>query len=119
MRSQREGWPGRSDRERTLGHHRFVAVESMDFETRSMLVPAEHIEKVRQIMGRGLTPCVRIDRPQYGLSRSGHDYEADRDEMERYAKDGYLAKQEFLARTDQRQAEVARTNRRRGMGMKD
>ena len=40
-------------------------------------------------------------------------------EMEKFAKDGYLAKQEFLARTDQRQAEVARSNRRRGMGLKD
>lgn len=40
-------------------------------------------------------------------------------QMERFAKDGFLAKQEFLARTDQRQAEVARGNRRRGMGLKD
>lgn len=42
-----------------------------------------------------------------------------RDEVERFAKDGYLAKQAFLQRADQRQAEVARSNRRKGMGLKD
>ena len=42
-----------------------------------------------------------------------------RGEMEKFAKDGYLAKQAFLQRTDVRQAEIARTNRRRGMGLKD
>ena len=45
--------------------------------------------------------------------------EQTRDEMAKFAKDGYLAKQAFLARTDERQAEVARGNRRRGMGLKD
>jgi len=43
----------------------------------------------------------------------------DRSEMEKFAKDGYLEKQAFLQRTDARQAEVARSNRRRGMGLKD
>ena len=39
--------------------------------------------------------------------------------MERFAKDGYLAKVAFLQRTDERQAQVARSNRRKGMGLKD
>ena len=34
-------------------------------------------------------------------------------------QDGYLEKVAFLQRTDQRQAEVARSNRRKGMGLKD
>ena len=39
--------------------------------------------------------------------------------MSKFAKDGYLEKQAFLLRTDQKQAEVARSNRRKGMGLKD
>ena len=38
--------------------------------------------------------------------------------MSKFAKDGYLEKQAFLARTDDRQAQVARSNRRKGMGLK-
>jgi len=40
-------------------------------------------------------------------------------EMRKASQDGYLEKQAFLARTDTRQAEVARSNRRRGMGLRD
>ena len=39
--------------------------------------------------------------------------------MSKFAKDGYLEKMAFLARTDDRQAQVARSNRRKGMGLKD
>ena len=39
--------------------------------------------------------------------------------MSKFAKDGYLEKHAFLARTDDRQAQVARSNRRKGMGLKD
>ena len=51
----------------------------------------------------------------WGNAKSKMD-EQSRDDMERFAKDGYLAKQAFLARTDQRQAEVARSNRKEGHG---
>ena len=57
-------------------------------------------------------------RHDWGQAKSKMD-EQTRDEMAKFAKDGYLAKQAFLARTDERQAEVARGNRRRGMGLKD
>lgn len=61
------------------------------------------------------------------IEKSRHDWgnykekldESTRTEMERFAKDGYLEKQAFLNRTDARQADVARSNRRRGMGMRD
>ena len=60
------------------------------------------------------------------MEKSRHDWGAFKEkqdeatvaEMERFAKDGYLEKQAFLLRTDARQAEVARSNRRRGMGIK-
>ena len=54
----------------------------------------------------------------WGNAKSKMD-DQTRDDMERFAKDGYIAKQAFLARTDERQAEVARSNRRKGMGLKD
>jgi len=61
------------------------------------------------------------------MEKSRHDWsgykdkqdEHTRDEMDKFAKDGYLEKMAFLARTDDRQAQVARSNRRRGMGLKD
>ena len=71
-----------------------------------------------ELGGKKKMSTMEKSRFDWGKKKSTMD-EQDRDEMERYAKDGYLAKQEFLARTDQRQAEVARNNRRRGMGMKD
>ena len=40
-------------------------------------------------------------------------------QMKKASQDGYLEKQAFLLRTDQKQAEVARSNRRKGMGLKD
>ena len=40
-------------------------------------------------------------------------------QMKKASQDGYLEKMAFLARTDDRQAQVARSNRRRGMGLKD
>ena len=55
----------------------------------------------------------------WGNFKEKHVDEQTRDDMDKFAKDGYLAKQAFLARTDERQAEVARGNRRRGMGLKD
>ena len=61
---------------------------------------------------------MRCSKHDWGNFKSKQDQDT-LDEMERFAKDGYLAKQAFLARTDQRQAEVARSNRRRGMGLKD
>jgi hypothetical protein len=39
--------------------------------------------------------------------------------MEKFSKDGYLEKQAFMARMDQRQAEAARDVRRKRMGIKD
>jgi hypothetical protein len=76
---------------------------------------------------QGLLASIDGKKKMSTMEKSRHDWNGfkskqdqdTRDEMERFAKDGYLAKQEFLARTDQRQAEVARTNRRRGMGMRD
>ena len=61
------------------------------------------------------------------MEKSRHDWGAFKEkqdeatvaEMERFAKDGYLEKQAFLARTDHVQAQVARSNRRKGMGLKD
>lgn len=76
---------------------------------------------------QGLLASIDGKRKLSTMEKSRHDWGQakekldvhTRDEMERFAKDGYLAKQEFLARTDQRQAEVARSNRRKGMGLKD
>ena len=76
---------------------------------------------------QGLLASLDGKKKMSTMEKSKHDWgsakgkmdEQSRDEMERFAKDGYLAKQAFLARTDERQAEVARTNRRKGMGLKD
>ena len=75
---------------------------------------------------QGLLASIDGKKKMSTMEKSRHDWgnakekmdEQSRDEMERFAKDGYLAKQAFLARTDQRQAEVARSNRRKGMGIK-
>ena len=63
-------------------------------------------------------PTMEKSKHDWGQYKGRQD-EATRDGMEKFAKDGYLAKQAFLQRTDVRQAEVARSNRRRGMGLKD
>ena len=76
---------------------------------------------------QGLLASIDGKKKMSTMEKSRHDWgnfkekqdDQTRDEMERFAKDGYLAKQAFLARTDERQAEVARTNRRKGMGLKD
>jgi hypothetical protein len=68
--------------------------------------------------GKKKMSTMEKSRHDWGQFKAGAD-EHTRDEMEKFAKDGYLAKQAFLQRTDVRQAEVARSNRRRGMGMKD
>ena len=76
---------------------------------------------------QGLLASIDGKKKMSTMEKSRHDWgnykgaqdEQTRDEMERFAKDGYLAKQAFLARTDARQADVARSNRRRGMGLKD
>ena len=70
------------------------------------------------IDGKKKLSTMEKSRHDWGQAKEKLDVNT-RDEMERFAKDGYLAKQEFLARTDQRQAEVARSNRRKGMGLKD
>jgi hypothetical protein len=70
------------------------------------------------IDGKKKLSTMEKSRHDWGQAKEKLDVHT-RDEMERFAKDGYLAKQEFLARTDQRQAEVARSNRRKGMGLKD
>ena len=71
-----------------------------------------------ELGGKKKMSTMEKSRHDWGGFKSKQD-EHTRDEMEKFAKDGYLAKQEFLARTDQRQAEVARSNRRKGMGLKD
>ena len=76
---------------------------------------------------QGLLASIDGKKKMSTMEKSRHDWgnfkdkqdDHTRDGMERFAKDGYLAKQAFLARTDVRQAEVARGNRRRGMGLKD
>ena len=76
---------------------------------------------------QGLLASIDGKKKLTTMEKSRHDWgqykdsvdDQTRDEMERFAKDGYLAKQAFLARTDARQAEVARSNRRRGMGLRD
>ncbi len=70
------------------------------------------------IDGKKKMSTMEKSRHDWGSFKSKQD-EQTKDEMERFAKDGYLAKQAFLARADERQAQVARTNRRRGMGLKD
>ena len=60
------------------------------------------------------------------MEKSRHDWgkwkdtqdDTTREQMAQYAKDGYLEKVAFLERTDARQAQVARSNRRRGMGLR-
>uniref|UniRef100_A0A7S2IG15 BCNT-C domain-containing protein n=1 Tax=Haptolina brevifila TaxID=156173 RepID=A0A7S2IG15_9EUKA len=76
---------------------------------------------------QGLLASIDGKKKLSTMEKSRHDWgnfkdkqdEHTRDEMERFAKDGYLAKVAFLERTDQRQAQVARSNRRKGMGLKD
>merc|ERR1712228_443718 len=68
--------------------------------------------------GKKKMSTMEKSRHDWGRYKDNQD-DSTRAEMERFAKDGYLAKMAFLERTDLRQAEVARTNRRRGMGLKD
>jgi len=76
---------------------------------------------------QGLLASIDGKKKMSTMEKSKHDWqgfkekqdETTRSEMEKFAKDGYLEKQAFLLRTDARQADVARTNRRRGMGIKD
>jgi len=70
------------------------------------------------IDGKKKMSTMEKSKLDWGSFKDGQD-EHTRGEMEKFAKDGYLAKQAFLQRTDVRQAEIARTNRRRGMGLKD
>ena len=75
----------------------------------------------------GLLASIDGKKKMTAMEKSRHDWagfkekqdEQTRDEMSKFAKDGYLEKQAFLARTDQVQAQVARSNRRKGMGLKD
>ena len=74
----------------------------------------------------GLLASIDGKKKMTAMEKSRHDWngfkekqdEQTREEMSKFAKDGYLEKQAFLLRTDARQAEVARSNRRRGMGIK-
>lgn len=80
--------------------------------------------------GGGLSALLaRIDKPKkmstmeksaldWGKFKAGAGAEAV-EEMERYAQDGYLERQAFLGRMDQRQADNARDVRRKRMGVKD
>ena len=80
--------------------------------------PRTRASRLALLLDDRLAPPRARAFPDWGGFKEKQD-EHTRDEMERFAKDGYLAKQDFLARTDERQADVARTNRRRGMGLKD
>jgi len=90
-------------------------------------LPAPKLPAAKPTGLQGLLASLDGKKKMSTMEKSRHDWgnfkskqdEATRDEMDRFAKDGYLAKQAFLARTDERQAEVARSNRRRGMGLKD
>ena len=74
---------------------------------------------------QGLLASIDGKKKMSTMDKSRHDWGAfkstqddhTRSEMDKFAKDGYLAKQAFLARAGDRQAEVARGNRRRGMGL--
>mmetsp|Transcript_2361 Transcript_2361/g.6325 ORF Transcript_2361/g.6325 Transcript_2361/m.6325 type:complete len:181 (+) Transcript_2361:1-543(+) len=76
---------------------------------------------------QGLLATIDGKKKMTTMEKSKHDwanFKSTQDdhtlsEMKKAAQDGYLEKQAFLQRTDQRQAEVARSNRRRGMGLKD
>jgi tryptophanyl-tRNA synthetase len=83
--------------------------------------PEEEFEKdaaLASLDGKKKMSTMEKSRHDWGQYKSKAD-EKTRDDMEKFAKDGYLAKQDFLARSDVRQAEVSRSNRRRGMGLKD
>ena len=75
----------------------------------------------------GLLAGIDGKKKMTAMEKSRHDWagfkdkqdEQTREEMSKFAKDGYLEKQAFLARTDHVQAQVARSNRRKGMGLKD
>ena len=75
----------------------------------------------------GLLAGIDGKKKMTAMEKSRHDWngfkekqdEQTREEMSKFAKDGYLEKMAFLSRTDDRQAQVARSNRRRGMGIKD
>ena len=75
----------------------------------------------------GLLAGIDGKKKMTAMEKSRHDWagfkdkqdDQTREEMSKFAKDGYLEKQAFLARTDHVQAQVARSNRRKGMGLKD
>ena len=74
----------------------------------------------------GLLASIDGKKKMSTMEKSRHDWgqwketqdETTREQMAQYAKDGYLEKVAFLERTDARQAQVARSNRRRGMGLR-
>jgi hypothetical protein len=101
-----------------------AAASGLEFKT---ALPAPKLQTSRPVGLQGLLASLDGKKKMSTLEKSRHDWgsfkekqdDQTRADMETFAKDGYLAKQAFLQRSDARQAEVARSNRRRGMGLKD
>lgn len=101
-----------------------AAVSGLEFKT---ALPAPKLPTSKPVGLQGLLASLDGKKKMSTMEKSRHDWgsykekqdEQTRTDMETFAKDGYLAKQAFLQRSDARQAEVARSNRRRGMGLKD
>jgi len=76
---------------------------------------------------QGLLASLDGKKKMSTMEKSKHDwnrFKSSQDdhtlgELKKASQDGYLEKMAFLQRADQRQADVARSNRRRGMGLKD
>uniref|UniRef100_A0A7S3EWP2 BCNT-C domain-containing protein n=1 Tax=Haptolina ericina TaxID=156174 RepID=A0A7S3EWP2_9EUKA len=99
-----------------------------DLEFKAALPPPKLPGSAPKATGlQGLLANLDGKKKMTTMQKSAHDWNAFKskqddetlDAMNKFAKDGYLEKQAFLLRTDQRQADVARSNRRKGMGIRD
>jgi hypothetical protein len=101
-----------------------AAASGLEFKS---ALPAPKLATSKPVGLQGLLASLDGKKKMSTMEKSRRDWggfkdkqdEQTRADMETFAKDGYLAKQAFLQRSDARQAEVARSNRRRGMGLKD